>query len=76
MARPLRILLSGGCYHGPACGNRREALYYDDTDRRRFLGLAAELPERFGLEVHALVLIDNHHHLLLRMPEPKFSPAD
>ena len=25
------------------------APYYDDTNRRRFLGLAAELPERFGL---------------------------
>ena len=59
MARPLRILLAGGWYHVTARGNRREALYCDDTDWRRFLGLAAELPERFGLKVHAYVLLDN-----------------
>jgi hypothetical protein len=28
-------------------GNRREALYRTDTDQRRFLGLVAELPERY-----------------------------
>ena len=30
-------------------------LYRDDTDRRRFLGLVSELPERFSLEVHTFV---------------------
>ena len=34
----------------------------DDPDRRRFLGLVAELAERFGLEVHGFVLMDNHYH--------------
>jgi REP element-mobilizing transposase RayT len=41
-------------------------LYYADEDRRRFLGLVSELPERFGTEVHAFVLMDNHYHLLVR----------
>jgi hypothetical protein len=47
-------------------GNRREAIYRTDADRRRFLGLVAELPERFGLEVHAFVLMDKHYHLVVR----------
>lgn len=38
-----------------ARGNPREALFFDDTDQRRFLGLLAELPERLGLEAHAFV---------------------
>jgi hypothetical protein len=27
-----------------------------DDDRRGFLGMVAQLPERFGLEIHAFVL--------------------
>jgi hypothetical protein len=35
----------------------------------------AQLPERFGLEVHAFVLMDNHYHLVVRTPEPNLSEA-
>jgi hypothetical protein len=35
-------------------------LFLDDADRRRFLGAVAELPERYGLEIHAFVLMHNH----------------
>jgi REP element-mobilizing transposase RayT len=75
MARALRILLAGGWYHVTSRGNRREAIYRTDADRTRFLGLVAELPDRFGLEVHAFVLMDNHYHLLVRTPEPNLSEA-
>jgi hypothetical protein len=34
-------------------GYRAGALFRNDADRRSFLGAAAELPERFGLELHA-----------------------
>ncbi len=61
MARPLRINLAGGWYHVMSRGNGGEALYRSGEDRRRFLGLLAELQERFSLEVHAFVLIDNHY---------------
>jgi putative transposase len=54
-------------------GHRGGALFVDDTDRRRFLGAVAELPERFGLEVHVLVLMDNHYHLMVRTREAKLS---
>ena len=56
-----------------ARGNRRESLFYDDQDRQGFLGMVAALPERFGIEVHVFVLMDNHYHLLLRTPEPNLS---
>jgi hypothetical protein len=62
MARPLRILVAGGWYQVTSRRNRREAIYRSDADRRRFLGWVAEWPERFGLEVHAFVLMDNHDH--------------
>jgi len=42
-----------------------------DTDRRRFLEWVGEWPERFSLEIHALVLMDNYDHLVVRTQEPR-----
>ena len=56
-------------------GHRGSTLFHDDTDRGRFLGIVAEVPERFGLELHAFVLMDNHYHLLLRTGEANLSQA-
>ncbi len=66
MARALRIQVADGRYHVMSRGNGGDALYRTDADRRAFLGMVGELPERFGTEVHAFVLMDNHYHLLLR----------
>ena len=51
------------------------ALFDDDSDGRGFLGIIAESPERFELEVYAFTLMDDHYHLLLHTPEPKLSDA-
>ncbi|HXJ75096.1 MAG TPA: transposase [Candidatus Dormibacteraeota bacterium] len=75
MARPLRVLMAGGWYHVSSRGNRRAALFLHEADRRRFLGLLSEVPERFGVEIHAFVLMDNHYHLVVRTPEPNLSHA-
>ena len=75
MARKLRIVVPGGWYHVLNRGNRREAIFRSDTDRQRFLGRLAELPERFRTEIHAFVLMDNHYHLLLRTQDANLSDA-
>ena len=75
MARPLRIDLAGAWYHVMNRGHRGGTLFLEDTDRRRFMGAVAELAERFGLEVHAFVLMDNHYHLLVRTRETNLSQA-
>src|SRR5215203_3981083 len=56
-------------------GHRAGALFLDDADRRRFLGPVSELPERFGLEMHAFVLMPNHYHLMVRTTEANLSQA-
>jgi REP element-mobilizing transposase RayT len=56
MARPLRIDVPGEWYHVTARGNERRAIFLDDRDRERFVGLLAELPGRFGVRVYAYVL--------------------
>ena len=75
MARPLRINLAGAWYHVMNRGHRAGALFLNDTDRRRFLAAVAELTDRFGLEIHAYVLMHNHYHLLVRAREANLSHA-
>jgi putative transposase len=67
MARPVRCEFPGGWYHVTARGNERKDIFRSDRDREHFLEVLAELEGRFGLEVHAYVLMGNHYHLLLRM---------
>ena len=61
VARPLRIERPGGRYHVTARGNERKPIYRDDSDHPHFLELLAEATERFGIRVHAYVLMDNHY---------------
>jgi putative transposase len=75
MARPLRLERAGGKYHVTARGNERKAIYRDDADRAHFLQLLGEATERFGIRVHAYVLMHNHYHLLLETPEANLSRA-
>jgi putative transposase len=75
MARKLRVVVAGGWYHVVNRGNHRESIFRTDTDRQRFLGRLAELPERFRVEIHAFVLMDNHYHLLLRIQDANLSEA-
>jgi len=62
MARPWRISLANSWYHVVSRGNGGEVLFRDDTDRRRFLGLVSEMPERFSVQIHAFVLMSHHYH--------------
>jgi REP element-mobilizing transposase RayT len=73
MARPLRIQRPYGRYHVTARGNERKAIYRSPPDRTHFLELLAEATERFGIRIHAYVLMENHYHLLLETPEANLS---
>lgn len=75
MARPLRIDLPGGWYHITSRGQRREPIYHDARDRSEFLARLEEMTMRFGVEVHAYVLMPNHYHLLIRTPKANASRA-
>ncbi len=75
MARALRIERPGGRYHVTARGNEKKAIYRDDSDRTHFLELLGEAVERFGIRLHAYVLMENHYHLLVETPEANLSRA-
>ncbi len=75
MARPLRIDIEGGWHHVMSCGIERRTIFLDDTFCLHFLDLLAEMSARFGVEVHAYVLMGNHYHLILRTPGANASQA-
>jgi putative transposase len=69
MARPLRLEFSGAVYHVTARGDRREAIFLDDQDRQRFLGLLGREIGQQNWLLYAYCLMSNHYHLLLETPE-------
>ena len=75
MARPLRIDLADGWYHVTARGIERRAIFRDAQDREHFLELIGAAGERFGILIHAFVLMDNHYHLVVETPAANLSSA-
>jgi len=69
MARPLRIELEGGLYHVTSRGDRREAIYEDDEDRRKFLNILSDVTGQMRWLCYGYCLMDNHYHLLIETPE-------
>ena len=70
MARKLRVEYPGAIYHLLNRGDRREAIFRDDTDRGRFLETLGEVCAKTGWQVHACVLMPNHFHLVVETPQP------
>jgi len=75
MARPLRSNVAGGWYHITSRGQNRRRLYDDARDRGDFVDRLEEMSKRYGVEVHAYVLMPNHYHLLIRTPRANPSAA-
>ena len=70
MARQLRVEYSGAIYHVMSRGDRREPIFQDDADRRRWVETLGEACAKTGWQVHAYVLMPNHFHLVLETPRP------
>ena len=75
MARPPRILRPGAWYHLTARAIERRPIFLSDRDRTHFCALLGDWVERFGMVLHAYVLMDNHYHLLAETTQPNLSRA-
>jgi len=73
MARPWRIQYEGALYHIFSRGNNQQDIYLADDDRYLFLDTIGQMSERYGIDIFAYVLMDNHYHLLLRTPKANLS---
>jgi hypothetical protein len=56
-------------------GFERGVVFGDDRDGEHFLELLEEMVTRYGVKVHAYVLLLNHYHLLLQTPHANQSRA-
>ncbi len=56
MAHKLRIQYPGAIYHVMNRGDRREAIFLDQKDRKRFIETLGEACETTGWQVHAFCL--------------------
>ena len=73
MSRPLRLELAGGFYHITSRGDRREDIYLDDPDRRKWLELLGQVCQRYNWRCHAYCLMTNHYHIVVETIEGNLS---
>jgi putative transposase len=64
VARLARLTLADQPHHVIQRGNNRQAIFVDRTDQELMLTLFGENAARFGVALHAYVLMSNHFHLL------------
>ena len=62
--------LAGAIHHVYARGNAQQAIYLDDADRERYLGILGKAVVRHRWRCLAYCLMDNHVHLLIETPDP------
>lgn len=65
MSRPPRLDPPDGHHHVYNRGARKANIFLDDEDCLSFCALLAELPTRYGVEVHGYALMSNHFHLMV-----------
>jgi putative transposase len=73
MSRPLRIEFEDAIYHVTSQGDRREAIFEDDADRKALLGVVEHGVERFDAALFAYCLMGNHYHFVLQTRQPNLS---
>lgn len=73
MARQLRIEYEGAFYHVTSRGNQKEDIFFDDSDREKFLEILKRTKDRYRYLLHAYCLMKNHYHLLLETPQANLS---
>ena len=73
MARPLRIAYEGAFYHVTARGNERKNIFLSRRDYEKFLSYLTEAINKYGILLHAFVLMANHYHLILETPNANLS---
>jgi REP element-mobilizing transposase RayT len=67
------LQIAGGTYHVTSRGNRRQAIYHDEDDRRQFLHLCDRVARKRTWRMLAYCLMTNHFHLVIETPAPNLS---
>ena len=65
MARIARVVVEGIAHHVTQRGNFRASVFDSDEDRQYYISLLGEYAKRYGLEIYAWCLMNNHVHLIV-----------
>ena len=65
MARQPRIYVQGVPQHLIQRGNNRQPCFFTNADRNLYLRWLSQAASKYGAEIHAYVLMNNHVHLLI-----------
>jgi putative transposase len=69
MVRQLRLAFPGALYHITSRGNLRGDIFFENSDKARFLDILSRTKKRYGYLLHAYVFMDNHYHLIVETPQ-------
>lgn len=70
MPRISRLVVPGIAHHVIQRGNRQQAIFFSDADRKAYVALLAEACARHATTCLAWCLMDNHVHLILVPTNP------
>ena len=73
MDRRPRIHFAGALYHVISRGNRRQGIFRDEKDLKRFLTYLSHCKMRFPFRLYAYALMKNHIHLLVEVEKVPLS---
>lgn len=73
MPRPPCLNIPGATYHVCARGHLKEVIFFDDTDRYRFMRILANLTATFHVDVLTDCQMGNHFHLVATTPNGNLS---
>jgi putative transposase len=66
MSRPPRISLENFTYHIINRGNNGQAVFHDEDDFAKYLGLLMRYKEKFVFKIYAYCLMSNHVHIIIQ----------
>ncbi len=73
MARKARIDLPSYFYHVIARGQRKNPLFFSNSDKEQFLSIVKELLQIYDILIYAFAILRNHFHLLVYRGETSLS---
>jgi len=69
MPRKPRLHFEGAFYHVTTRGNNQQKIFFNDSDRKKYLYFLRKAKEKFHFRLHAYILMQNHVHLIIETSE-------
>jgi len=64
--RNIRLKYKNSIHHVMNRGDKGEKIFYSQKLKRYFIRLIEDLSKKFGIEIYAYVVLDNHYHIILK----------